>query len=137
MPSEDVLNSNGQPGKPDDPTPNATGVARLIGGKRTLRRRILGLVAALNIVSTIVACGIAYKFQKEAFIHGLDRVLVAGALSAQHAFGDDYQDRVLKGEEFSPEEELDHLQRISKLAGKLDLNYVGALIRRGLLRGGG
>jgi sigma-B regulation protein RsbU (phosphoserine phosphatase) len=103
------------------------------GPRRTLRRRILALVTALNVVSTIVACGIAYNFQKDAFLHNVDKVLAAGAVSAQHIFDDAFQARLLNndaGDDMSAEEELGHVRCISDLAEKLNLNYIGALVHR-------
>jgi phosphoserine phosphatase RsbU/P len=103
------------------------------GPRRTLRRRILALVTALNVVSTVVACGIAYNFQKVAFLHDLDKVLAAGAVSAQHIFDDEFQARILNedvGDDMSAEEELGHVRCISDLADKLSLNYIGALVHR-------
>lgn len=98
--------------------------------KGTLRRRILVLVAGVNIVSTIAACAIEYNYQKKAFLHGIDRVLMAAAIGAQHVYGDEFQQQMLDGVRFSPEEELKHLKQISDLAHELNLNYVGALVRR-------
>jgi methyl-accepting chemotaxis protein len=98
--------------------------------RRTLRRHILWLVAGLNIVSTIVACTVAYKFQKEAFLHGLDKLLVAGAMSAEDIFGTEYHDRLQRAEEITPAEELEYVKRISELTKQLKLHYIGALVRR-------
>src|SRR5687768_12475021 len=98
--------------------------------KRTLQRRILTLVAALNVASTVVGCAIAYHFQKEAFIHGIDRVLTTGAIGAQHVYGDRFQQEMLQGKKFTPAEELAHIERISDLTDRLNLNYIGALVRR-------
>lgn len=97
--------------------------------RRTLRRHILGLVAALNIVSTIVACAVAYKFQKEAFLHGLDKLLVAGAISAEDYFGAEYHDNLTRDERLSTEDELRYIKRLSTLAKQLNLHYIGALVR--------
>ncbi|WP_164102824.1 PP2C family protein-serine/threonine phosphatase [Candidatus Laterigemmans baculatus] len=99
-------------------------------GNGTLRRRILWLVAAVNVASTIVACAIAYNFQKQAFLHGIDRVLIAGARGAQHIHDDEFQQLMLAGQEFTPEEELLHLKQISSYANQLRLNYLGALVER-------
>jgi sigma-B regulation protein RsbU (phosphoserine phosphatase) len=93
----------------------------------------LALVTALNVVSTVVACGIAYNFQKVAFLHNVDKVLAAGAVSAQHIFGDEFQARILNddaGDNMSANEELGHVRCISDLADKLSLNYIGALVQR-------
>lgn len=97
--------------------------------RRTLRRHILGLVAALNVVSTIVACAVAYKFQKEAFLHGLDKLLVAGAISAEDYFGAEYHEKITRTEKLSSEEELRYIKRLSTLAKQLNLHYIGALVR--------
>jgi phosphoserine phosphatase RsbU/P len=99
-------------------------------GNRTLQRRILIFVAGLNLVSTIVACAIAYNFQKVAFLHGVDKILTAGAIGAQHVYGDDFQAEILAGKELTPQEEFAHIERISDLAARLELNYVGAIVRR-------
>jgi sigma-B regulation protein RsbU (phosphoserine phosphatase) len=98
--------------------------------RRTLRRHILWLVAGLNIVSTVVACTVAYKFQKEAFLHGLDKLLVAGAMSAEDFFGTEYHDRLQRAEQITPAEEMQYVERISELAKRLNLHYIGALVRR-------
>jgi sigma-B regulation protein RsbU (phosphoserine phosphatase) len=97
---------------------------------RTLQRRILLFVAGLNLLSTIAACTIAYHFQKLAFVHGVDKILTAGAIGAQHVYGDDYQQEILGGKELPAAEEFAYVERISDLATQLDLNYVGALVRR-------
>jgi sigma-B regulation protein RsbU (phosphoserine phosphatase) len=104
-----------------------------VTSRRTLRRNILGLVTALNVVSMIVACSIAYKFQKEGFLDSLDRVLTAAAVSAQQDYGDDFQARILNTDptdDLSVEEELVHIKRISNLTDKLHLKYIGALVQR-------
>ena len=104
-----------------------------INSRRTLRRNILGLVTALNVVSTIVACAIAYHFQKDAFISSIDRVLTAGAVSAQHAFGHNFHARILNtdpSDDLTPAEELEHVKSISDLVDKLNLKYIGALVQR-------
>jgi sigma-B regulation protein RsbU (phosphoserine phosphatase) len=104
-----------------------------INSRRTLRRNILALVTALNVVSTIVACGIAYHFQKEAFMSSIDRVLTAGAISAQHVFGHDFHIRILNddpSDDITPEEELQQVKSISDLVDKLNLKYIGALVQR-------
>jgi sigma-B regulation protein RsbU (phosphoserine phosphatase) len=101
--------------------------------RRTLRRNILALVTGLNIVSTIVACAIAYKFQREGFLDCINRVLMSGAVSAQHDFGDEFHGRVLNEEtadDLTDEEELAYITNISELADKLNLNYLGALVRK-------
>ncbi len=98
-------------------------------GRRTLRRQILWLIAGLNVVSTIVACAVAYRFQKEAFLHGLDNLLVAGALSAEDYFGDDFHDRLHESRDLTEAEELRYIKRLSELAKQLDLHYIGALVR--------
>jgi sigma-B regulation protein RsbU (phosphoserine phosphatase) len=93
----------------------------------------LALVTALNVVSTVVACGIAYNFQKVAFLHNVDKVLAAGAVSAQHIFDEEFQARILHGDAgnlMSAREELGHVRCISDLADKLNLNYIGALVQR-------
>jgi sigma-B regulation protein RsbU (phosphoserine phosphatase) len=95
-----------------------------------LRRHILWLVAGLNVISTIVACTVAYKFQKEAFLHGLDKLLVAGAMSAEDIFGTEYHDRLQREEEITRAEELEYVGRISELTKQLELHYIGALVRR-------
>jgi sigma-B regulation protein RsbU (phosphoserine phosphatase) len=103
------------------------------GPRRTLRRQILAFVTALNVVSTIVACAIAYNFQKVAFLHGVDKVLSAGAVSGQHDFGHAFHQRALnekQADDPSPDEELKNVRRISELADQLQLNYIGALVRK-------
>lgn len=97
--------------------------------RRTLRRHILWLVAAVNVVSTIVACSVAYKFQKEAFLHGLDKLLVAGAMSAEDYFGAKFHDGLTGRPSISAEEELQYIKRLSELANDLNLHYIGALVR--------
>jgi sigma-B regulation protein RsbU (phosphoserine phosphatase) len=107
--------------------------AASFNSRRTLRRNILGLVTALNVVSTIVACAIAYHFQKEAFLNSIDRVLTAGAVCAQHLFGHDFHIRILNDDptdDMTPAEELEHIKYISDLVDKLHLKYIGALVQR-------
>jgi sigma-B regulation protein RsbU (phosphoserine phosphatase) len=99
-------------------------------GQPTLRSQILALVAGLNIASTIVACAIAFHFQKMAFLHGVDRVLMAGAVGAEHIYGEDFVEKLVRGAQFTPQEELAHIARISDLATRVDLKYVGALVQR-------
>jgi sigma-B regulation protein RsbU (phosphoserine phosphatase) len=114
---------------PNALTPTATGT----GSRRPLRRRILAFVTILNVVSTIVACAIAYNFQKVGFLHSVDKVLTAGAISAQHDFGNAFHDRILNAsinDDISSEEELDHVKRLSELADRLQLKYIGALVLR-------
>jgi sigma-B regulation protein RsbU (phosphoserine phosphatase) len=106
------------------PTPTTNGAVK---SRRTLRSHILWLVAGLNVVSTIVACSVAYKFQKEAFLHGLDKLLVAGAISAEDYFGEEYHDR-LDREEIPAAEEKKYMERLGRLAGQLNLHYIGALV---------
>ena len=104
-----------------------------INSRRTLRRNILALVTALNVVSTIVTCAIAYHFQKDAFISSIDRVLTAGAVSAQHAFGHSFHARILNtdpSDDLTPAEELEHVKSISDLVDKLNVKYIGALVQR-------
>jgi sigma-B regulation protein RsbU (phosphoserine phosphatase) len=96
----------------------------------TLRRTILALVAALNVASTIAACCIAYKFQKNAFLHGIDRFLSAGAIGAQRVYGDEFHQKLFDGANYSTEEELAEVKRISELACWLELKYVAALAQR-------
>jgi sigma-B regulation protein RsbU (phosphoserine phosphatase) len=101
--------------------------------RRTLRGRILAFVTALNVVSTIVACAITYNFQKVGFLHSVDKVLTAGAVSAQHDFGDAFHTRTLNshnGDDISPEEELKYVRLLSDLADRLQLKYIGALVRK-------
>src|SRR5690606_19050097 len=64
------------------------------------------------------------------FLHGIDRVLMAGAVAAQSDYGDGFQQEMLNGANFTPEEEVQHLKRISALANGMQLNYIGALVRR-------
>ena len=102
-------------------------VAASTGSRRTLRSRILAFVTALNVVSTIVACAIAYNFQKVGFLHSVDKVLTAGAVSAQNDFGHAYQNRILNSnnaDDVSPDEELDDVRRLSELADQLQLKYI-------------
>jgi sigma-B regulation protein RsbU (phosphoserine phosphatase) len=100
--------------------------------RRTLRRKILAFVTALNVVSTLVACAIAYNFQKVGFLHSVDEVLVAGAVSGQHNFGHAFHERVVNSQEanISPQEELSFVRRLSELADLLGLKYIGALARK-------
>ena len=108
-------------------------VAASTGSRRTLRSRILAFVTALNVVSTIVACAIAYNFQKVGFLHSVDKVLTAGAVSAQNDFGHAYQNRILNSnnaDDVSPDEELDDVRRLSELADQLQLKYIGALVAK-------
>lgn len=102
----------------------------LAGGRRTLQRHILGLVAGLNVASTIMACAIAYYFQKKAFLHGVDKVLISGAVSAQHVYGDDFHREILLGREPMDQEAFEHIVHISDLADRLDLNYVSGVVQR-------
>jgi sigma-B regulation protein RsbU (phosphoserine phosphatase) len=97
---------------------------------RTLQRRILTLVALLNIAGTAAGCALAYHYQKKAFLHGIDRVLTTGAIGAQHVFGDRFQQEVLQGRKFTPQEELAHIRSISNFSERLNLTYIGALVRR-------
>jgi sigma-B regulation protein RsbU (phosphoserine phosphatase) len=105
---------------------------RLHGRRRmqTLRVRVLVLVGSISVATTVVACTVAYSFQKRAFLDGVDSILAAGAVAAQHVYGDAFQGSMLAGAQLTPEEELDHLRRISDLADRLNLNYIGALVRR-------
>jgi sigma-B regulation protein RsbU (phosphoserine phosphatase) len=104
-----------------------------VTSRRTLRRNILALVTALNVVSTIVACAVAYTFQREGFLNSIDRVLMAAAVSAQHDYGDDFQTRILNADptdDISVEEELADITHVSNLTDKLDLKYIGALVKK-------
>jgi sigma-B regulation protein RsbU (phosphoserine phosphatase) len=104
-----------------------------VTSRRTLRRNILALVTALNVVSTIVACAVAYTFQREGFLDSIDRVLMAAAVSAQHDYGDDFQTRILNtdpSDDISVEEELADITHVSNLTDKLDLKYIGALVKK-------
>jgi sigma-B regulation protein RsbU (phosphoserine phosphatase) len=98
--------------------------------KRTLRFRVLALVAAINVVTTVAACSIAYYFQEKAFLAGVDRILTAGAVGAQHVYGDEFQAKMLAGAKLAPDQERAHLERISDLANHLNLTYIGSLVRR-------
>lgn len=99
-------------------------------GNPTLRATILALVAALNVASTVAACAIAYKFQRDAFIHGIDKLLVAGAEGAQHEYGDTFHREILAGKSYDAEQQLKEIRRISTMTDWLKLNYVAALVRR-------
>jgi phosphoserine phosphatase RsbU/P len=107
--------------------------AASVSSRRTLRRNILALVTALNVVSTIVSCAVAYHFQKEGFLNSIDRVLTAAAVSTQHVFGNDFHNRILDSDtadDITAEEELAEVTQISELVEKLDLKYIGALVRK-------
>lgn len=109
------------------PTPAPPADGSRVKSRRTLRSHILWLVAGLNVVSTIVACTVAYRFQKEAFLHGLDKLLVAGAISAEDYFGEEYHDRIGR-EDIPVAEEKKYMERLGRLAGQLNLHYIGALV---------
>ncbi len=99
-------------------------------GRGTMQRRILALVAGLNVASTMVACAIAYNFQKTAFLHGVDRLLTGGAIGAQLIYGDEFHREFLAGKQFSAADGYAHIVRVSDLAQRLGLNYVSAVVRR-------
>jgi sigma-B regulation protein RsbU (phosphoserine phosphatase) len=110
------------------PDPASAGHA----SRRTLRRKILAFVTALNVVSTVVACAIAYNFQKVGFLHSVDSVLIAGAISGQHNFGTAFHEQLLNSDEvsISAEDELSYVRRLSEFADLLRLKYIGALTRK-------
>ncbi len=112
----------------EDSAPAAEQIRR--GARLTMQRQILGLAAGLNVASTILACTIAFYFQKTAFLHGIDRLLTNGAIAAQQVYGDEFQRDVLAGKPISQEEEYAHMLRISNLVERLGLNYISAVVRR-------
>ena len=95
---------------------------------QTLQGRILGLVAVVTVAATAVSCVAAYQEQKETYLRGIDRALLAGAFGAREMFGDDFHLRVAEGERVGEEEDARNRQKISEFARGLGLQYVSGLV---------
>lgn len=95
---------------------------------QTLQGRILGLVALVTVVATVVSCVAAYQEQKETYLRGIDRALLAGAFGAREMFGDDFHLQVAEGERVDEAQDARNRLKISEFANGLGLQYVSGLV---------
>lgn len=95
---------------------------------QTLHGRIIGLVALVGIAATVISCVAAYQEQKETYLRGIDRALLAGAYGGREMFGNDFHLRVANGERVSVEVDARNIHKISEFARELGLQYVSALV---------
>ena len=97
---------------------------------QTLHGRIIGLVALVSIAATVAACLAAYQEQKETYLRGIDRALLAGAFAGREVFGDEFHRRIAGGEPIGADEDRRDMEKMSAFARDLGLKHIAAVMER-------
>jgi methyl-accepting chemotaxis protein len=97
----------------------------------TLKRKMLALVAVVNLMFTGIITGYLYHSEKSSIMKDIDHRLLGSALAIRHILPEDYNRRVTSASSVSPDEYMKHVRELSAYAKETGVTYLYTLVKQG------